>query len=81
MLGTIWVKQSPGQSIQNLAEQIEKVTKEYVNINATQNEEIKELQENLACTKFLEALRVDIRFEILKLELKILHRQLRLHRI
>lgn len=61
------LKQVQGQSVKNLAEEIEQVTAKYVAIKDQSNEQLVELANNLKLTKFLEALRTDIRVEVRKL--------------
>ncbi len=61
------IKQVQGQTVRDLAEKIEKITTEYVNSENSVSRDIENLLENLKLTKFLEALRSDLRMEVQKL--------------
>jgi hypothetical protein len=61
------IKQKPKQKVRELAEKIKKITIAYIDFKDRDNEEFKKLHEKLAFTKFIEALRPDIKIEVKKL--------------
>lgn len=61
------IKQVQGQKVQDLAEKITQITANYIDMENNDSEAFKKLQENLAYTKFLEALRPDLKVEVQKM--------------
>ncbi|GBN84307.1 hypothetical protein AVEN_261484-1 [Araneus ventricosus] len=61
------LKQKVSQSISDLAEQISSTTEKFSNPNNSEEENIVNLTEKLKLSKFIEALRPDIRVEVKKL--------------
>lgn len=59
--------QHPSQTIKDLAEMVSQVAEQYVDDADSNNPAVKKLKENMKLTKFLEALRQDIRVEVKKL--------------
>jgi hypothetical protein len=57
------IMQKPGQSVHNLAEEINIITNKYVGSGSS---ELQKLQKKMMLTKFLDALRSDIRAEVRK---------------
>lgn len=61
------IMQKPGQSIVSLAEEIDEAAQKYLNFTNSKDPAIAKFNENLKLTKFLDALRADIRVEVKKL--------------
>ncbi|GBN54159.1 Retrovirus-related Pol polyprotein from transposon 17.6 [Araneus ventricosus] len=61
------LKQTVSQSISDLAEQVSSTTEKFSNPNNSEEENIVNLTEKLKLSKFIEALRPDIRVEVKKL--------------
>ncbi|GBO26448.1 hypothetical protein AVEN_113905-1 [Araneus ventricosus] len=61
------LKQKVSQSISDLAEQVSSITDKFSNPNNSEEENIVNLTEKLKLSKFIEALRPDIRVEVKKL--------------
>ncbi|GBN53012.1 Transposon Tf2-6 polyprotein [Araneus ventricosus] len=61
------LKQKVSQSISDLAEQVSSTTDKFSNLNNSEEENIVNLTEKLKLSKFIEALRPDIRVEVKKL--------------
>lgn len=61
------IKQIQGQKVNDLAEVIKSATSNYINIEENDTEAFHQLKHNLMLTKFMEALRPDIKVEVQKL--------------
>lgn len=61
------LQQKIGQSVNNLAEEVTEIVKKYMNEEGKDNQAINKISENMRLTKFLQALRQEIRIEVLKL--------------
>lgn len=60
------LKQSPQESVQDLADRVSKVTSRFANPKNCREQSLKELENNLKLSKFIEALRADLRIELKK---------------
>lgn len=60
------IVQKQDQTVKNLAEEVEKITDEYLSINNSDSTELEELSKKIKLNKFLEALRPDIRIDVKK---------------
>lgn len=60
------IKQKQGQSVKDLSEEITEIVNKYTKANESQDAILSDLNEKMKLTKFLEALRPDIKLEVKK---------------